>query len=259
MCRCDCKVKLTCILPGAHRVTVWQQAVPAQTATLWQGSATAKSLSPVCSVTDVSPVPATSTHSTHLGVAKVSEWFLSASLSLVNYQTVPYSLVCLSILSVHPSIGQSVCQCMICPPVCLWTLAVMPAHLCVHPSICQCVYFHIWLSVYAIYHLICPSMHQSNLPVHVSFLPVGFFSLPPSLLFTVPLFLPFKQNLFTHMFILCFVAAPSQQPAPVYKPLSPTSMNISWSPPDYPNGVIVLYRLFRNDTLQFEAKGEAAP
>ncbi|KAK7487113.1 hypothetical protein BaRGS_00021608, partial [Batillaria attramentaria] len=42
---------------------------------------------------------------------------------------------------------------------------------------------------------------------------------------------------------------PSQQPAPVHQPLSPTSMILSWGEPDDPNGVIEVYRLYRNGTL----------
>ncbi|XP_076463865.1 usherin-like [Babylonia areolata] len=48
---------------------------------------------------------------------------------------------------------------------------------------------------------------------------------------------------------------PSQQPPPVHDPLTPTSMNISWLPPDFPNGVILRYRLFRDDVQVYEGQG----
>ena len=82
--------------------------------------------------------------------------------------------------------------------------------------------------------------------------------LPPSFLPSVSPPPPPLQPSIDHFLILHCVPEPSQQPAPVYRPLSPTSMDISWSPPDYPNGVIVQYRLFRNDTLVFEDNGEPA-
>jgi len=44
-------------------------------------------------------------------------------------------------------------------------------------------------------------------------------------------------------------AAPSEQPPPVASSLNSSAIQLHWSPPDRPNGVIQLYRLYRNSTL----------
>ena len=122
----------------------------------------------------------------------------------------------------------------------------------------------------SICHCICVSVHvcwpACNFCVglfgfeqHLDVMSVAINPPPPSFLPSVsPPSPPSLQPSIDHFLILHCVPEPSQQPAPVYKPLSPTSMDISWSPPDYPNGVIMLYRLFRNDTLVFEDNGEPA-
>ena len=45
----------------------------------------------------------------------------------------------------------------------------------------------------------------------------------------------------------CKISAPSQQPPPDYEAISPTSLLLTWSSPDYPNGVILRYTLYRDD------------
>ncbi len=41
-------------------------------------------------------------------------------------------------------------------------------------------------------------------------------------------------------------SAPSQQPPPDYEVLGPTSLRIFWAAPDFPNGVITNYTLYRD-------------
>ena len=50
-------------------------------------------------------------------------------------------------------------------------------------------------------------------------------------------------------------SAPSQQPPPNYEPLSPTSLRLYWDGPDYPNGVILRYYVYRDE----ERVGEVDP
>ena len=49
--------------------------------------------------------------------------------------------------------------------------------------------------------------------------------------------------------------APSQQPPPNYDPLSPTSLRLYWDAPDYPNGIILRYFVYRDG----EKVGEVDP
>ena len=42
------------------------------------------------------------------------------------------------------------------------------------------------------------------------------------------------------------LSVPTQQPPPMYWPLSSTALHIYWDPPDYPNGVILIYFLYRD-------------
>ena len=42
---------------------------------------------------------------------------------------------------------------------------------------------------------------------------------------------------------------PSEQPPPSCQPVSKGVMAVSWLPPDYPNGVIIRYAIYRNGTL----------
>ena len=44
---------------------------------------------------------------------------------------------------------------------------------------------------------------------------------------------------------------PDQQPPPDHHQNSSTQLWLKWKEPDYPNGVIKEYRLFRNGTLIF--------
>ena len=49
--------------------------------------------------------------------------------------------------------------------------------------------------------------------------------------------------------MLCFYTfslAPSQQPPPSYEILNSTAFMLFWNPPDYPNGVIQVYHLYRD-------------
>ncbi|KAK3093068.1 hypothetical protein FSP39_010666 [Pinctada imbricata] len=48
---------------------------------------------------------------------------------------------------------------------------------------------------------------------------------------------------------------PAQQPPPEFFARSPTAISLKWRLPDYPNGIIVKYRLFRNGTLVFSGNG----
>ena len=50
---------------------------------------------------------------------------------------------------------------------------------------------------------------------------------------------------------LCFISAPSEQPAPFVTVLSSRSMMLTWSPPDRPNGIILRYELYRNGSLVY--------
>jgi hypothetical protein len=45
---------------------------------------------------------------------------------------------------------------------------------------------------------------------------------------------------------LSFFSEPAQQPAPQYKILNSSTLLLTWSPPDYPNGIILSYLLFRD-------------
>ena len=47
---------------------------------------------------------------------------------------------------------------------------------------------------------------------------------------------------------MCFVA-PSQQPPPMAEDITSTSIALHWAAPDYPNGVIIGYFLFRDGEL----------
>lgn len=46
-----------------------------------------------------------------------------------------------------------------------------------------------------------------------------------------------------------FQTAPSQQPPPEYTPISATAIRLTWGTPDYPNGVILAYNLYRDGSL----------
>ena len=46
-----------------------------------------------------------------------------------------------------------------------------------------------------------------------------------------------------------FVIAPSQQPPPKVENLDPNSLRLFWDAPDHPNGVILSYKLYREDKL----------
>ena len=65
-------------------------------------------------------------------------------------------------------------------------------------------------------------------------------------------------SVFTSLSYITFLfsnLAPSQQPPPYHEPLSPSALRIYWNNPDYPNGVIEQYRVFRNGTLIFVLGG----
>ena len=47
--------------------------------------------------------------------------------------------------------------------------------------------------------------------------------------------------------------APSKQAPPYFSQLNASSLIVNWDPPDYPNGVIIYYLVFRNDTLVFNS------
>lgn len=49
---------------------------------------------------------------------------------------------------------------------------------------------------------------------------------------------------------MCFaISAPNNQPPPDCMALNSSSIILTWYPPDNPNGVIEMYRLYRNGTL----------
>lgn len=48
-----------------------------------------------------------------------------------------------------------------------------------------------------------------------------------------------------------FFPEPAQQPPPLHNQLSNTALHLYWTEPDYPNGVIGRYRVYRNGTLVF--------
>ena len=47
------------------------------------------------------------------------------------------------------------------------------------------------------------------------------------------------------------ISAPSEQPAPFVTVLSSRAIMLTWSPPDNPNGIILRYEMYRNDTLAY--------
>jgi hypothetical protein len=53
------------------------------------------------------------------------------------------------------------------------------------------------------------------------------------------------------MMALIEILEPAQQPPPEHRQNSSTELWLKWKEPDYPNGVIKAYRLFRNGTLIF--------
>jgi len=52
------------------------------------------------------------------------------------------------------------------------------------------------------------------------------------------------------------LTAPAQQPPPYYEAINSTALKVIWKSPDYPNGVIEFYKLFRNGTLIFTVLGD---
>jgi len=45
---------------------------------------------------------------------------------------------------------------------------------------------------------------------------------------------------------MILLIAPSQQPPPEYEPINSTTLRLYWDRPDYPNGVIIRYQLYRD-------------
>ena len=56
-----------------------------------------------------------------------------------------------------------------------------------------------------------------------------------------------------------FLTAPDQQPPPSYEAINSTAVKLIWKGPDYPNGLITQYMLFRNGTLVYTLKGNGKP
>jgi hypothetical protein len=52
------------------------------------------------------------------------------------------------------------------------------------------------------------------------------------------------------------ITAPDQQPPPSYEGINSTAVRLNWKGPDYPNGLITQYMLFRNGTLVYTLKGD---
>jgi hypothetical protein len=52
------------------------------------------------------------------------------------------------------------------------------------------------------------------------------------------------------------ITAPDQQPPPSYEAINSTAVRLNWKGPDYPNGLITQYMLFRNGTLVYTLKGD---
>lgn len=59
------------------------------------------------------------------------------------------------------------------------------------------------------------------------------------------------SSLWLLFILLCWNLEPDQQPPPEHRQNSSTELWLKWKEPDYPNGVIKEYRLFRNGTLIF--------
>ena len=53
-----------------------------------------------------------------------------------------------------------------------------------------------------------------------------------------------------------YFSAPTQQPPPTHEPVNATALKLMWNAPDYPNGVISHYKLYRNGTLIFNGSGD---
>ena len=49
--------------------------------------------------------------------------------------------------------------------------------------------------------------------------------------------------------MMLLYAAPSDQAPPVYLSVNSSAIQLSWSPPDRPNGVIAQYHLYRNGSV----------
>ena len=45
---------------------------------------------------------------------------------------------------------------------------------------------------------------------------------------------------------MILLIAPSQQPPPEHEPINSTTLHLYWGRPDYPNGVIIRYHLYRD-------------
>ena len=54
-------------------------------------------------------------------------------------------------------------------------------------------------------------------------------------------------------FSLTLLQAPSEQPPPVATAISSRAIQLAWSPPDNPNGIILRYELYRNNTLIYSS------
>ncbi|XP_060070524.1 usherin-like [Ylistrum balloti] len=49
---------------------------------------------------------------------------------------------------------------------------------------------------------------------------------------------------------------PTQQPPPSHEQINSTTLKLMWQQPDYPNGIIIQYKLYRNGTLVFTGQGQ---
>jgi len=49
--------------------------------------------------------------------------------------------------------------------------------------------------------------------------------------------------------VVIVLVAPSEQAPPVHEFVNSSAIRLSWTAPDKPNGVIEIYRLYRNSSL----------
>jgi hypothetical protein len=68
-----------------------------------------------------------------------------------------------------------------------------------------------------------------------------------------------KQNKFAiYIYTKYFnIKAPSKQSPPKLKPLSASSILVTWHPPEHPNGIITYYTVSRNDSLVHNTTGKS--
>lgn len=66
------------------------------------------------------------------------------------------------------------------------------------------------------------------------------------------------RNVISRLSCVLLYLVPAQQPPPTHRGISPTTLELSWAPPDHPNGVITSYTIHRDgvEVAQLEAAGK---